>query len=346
MSGIEKIDGYKSPLIFGDDNILYLVDQRKLPQNIEYFKADTLEDVCFAIRSMVVRGAPLIGITAAFAVFLAIKDSDESGFEKDFYTALKELSATRPTAVNLFFALNKMENLYTELKKLNLPIEKLKKRIRAKAFSIWDKQRESDTKIGLNGSEFLGKKDKILTHCNTGELATGGIGTALGIIKTMHKKSLLNTVFVDETRPYLQGARLTAFELKNEGIDYRIVTDSSCGILMRKSLVDAVIVGADRIASNGDTANKIGTYPLAVLAKRHNIPFVVAAPESTIDRTIKSMDEIRVEERDALEVLKINSFDIAPSGSKALNYSFDLTDGNLITAIITERDVYEYPYKF
>ncbi len=338
-SGMKKMAGYE-PLIVKDSEIL-LLDQRKLPNKIEYFSAKSVEDVCFAIKEMVVRGAPFIGITAAFGYYLAVKDSDTN---KQLKVKAKKgfecLLQTRPTAVNLFFALNKMNDVMQEKCDI-LPTHKLINKLRAAAFTLWENQKKEDLAIGKIGADYLKNKRRILTHCNTGTLATGGIGTALGIIKTMHKKGCLDLVYVDETRPYLQGARLTAFELELENIEYRIVTDNSCGMLMKKGLIDAVIVGADRIAKNGDTANKIGTYCLAVTAKRHNIDFIVAAPESTIDRNIETQNEIIVEERNAKEVLEFNSIKVAPKNAKAVNYSFDITDNELIDAIITEKQVYE-----
>jgi len=338
-SGMKKMAGYE-PLIVKEDEIL-LLDQRKLPNKIEYFRAKNVEDVCFAIKEMVVRGAPFIGIVAAFGYYLAIKNSETNkqikiAAENGFECLLK----TRPTAVNLFFALNMMRDVMQKKYDI-LPTHKLINKLRATAFTLWENQKKEDLTIGELGAEYLMDKRRILTHCNTGTLATGGIGTALGIIKTMHKKGYLDLVYVDETRPYLQGARLTAFELESENIEYRVVTDNSCGMLMKKGLVDAVVVGADRIARNGDTANKIGTYCLAVMAKRHNIDFIVAAPESTIDRNIETQNEIIVEERDAKEVLEFNSIAVAPKNAKALNYSFDVTDNELIDAIITQKQVYE-----
>ncbi len=339
------MDGY-SPIVFKDDDTFLILDQRELPWKEEYINIRNIDDVCRVIKDMAVRGAPLIGITAAIGLYFGFKNSENyDEFEKNFNYSYNCLSKTRPTAVNLFFALNKLKDVKEEKKHI-LPLHKLIKKLRATAIGIWEEQKEQDKRIGEFGSEYLKDKRKILTHCNTGTLATGGIGTALGIIKTMHKKGLVDLVYVDETRPYLQGMRLTAFELKNEGIDYRIVTDNSCGMLFRERLVDAVVVGADRIARNGDTANKIGTYCLASMCKRHGIKFIVAAPESTIDRSIDNLSQIPVEERDAEEVLNIGNKYFAPEGSKAIYYSFDLTDAELIDAIITEKGIYEYPYRF
>ncbi len=330
------MDGY-SPLIVKDSSV-FILDQKQLPGKVNYFEANTVDDVCFAIKEMLVRGAPLIGITAAFGLFLAAKDADTiESLKEQLKLASECLAKTRPTAVNLFFAINRINGIVN----YNMNVVDIVGKIKKEAFSVWDEQKESDLLIGKHGAEFLKGKRNVLTHCNTGTLATGGIGTALGIVKTMHKQGSLDTVFVDETRPYLQGMRLTAFELEKEGINYKIVTDNSCGILMKKGLVDAVVVGADRIAKNGDTANKIGTYCLASMAKIHNLPFIVAAPESTIDRMIESMDDIVVEERAKEEVLKIGDFYLSPENADALHLSFDLTDANLISAIITEKNVYE-----
>lgn len=339
------MDGY-SPIVFKDDDTFLILDQRELPWKEEYINIRNIDDVCRVIKDMAVRGAPLIGITAAIGLYFGVKNSENyDEFEKNFNYSYNCLSKTRPTAVNLFFALNKLKDVKEEKKHI-LPLHKLIKKLRATAIGIWEEQKEQDKRIGEFGSEYLKDKRKILTHCNTGTLATGGIGTALGIIKTMYKKGLVDLVYVDETRPYLQGMRLTAFELKNEGIDYRIVTDNSCGMLFRERLVDAVVVGADRIARNGDTANKIGTYCLASMCKRHGVKFIVAAPESTIDRSIDNLNQIPVEERTAEEVLNIGNKYFAPEGSKAIYYSFDLTDAELIDAIITEKGIYEYPYRF
>ncbi len=337
--GMKKMDGYK-PIIVRDETIL-LLDQRKLPISVKYYEAKKVEDICFAIKEMVIRGAPLIGIVAAFGVYLSIRGIDEkSEIKKKVKQNIKCLSETRPTAVNLFFALDIMKKVVDEKIDI-LPPQKLINKIKATAFSIWENQKKEDLAISEAGSEYLKGKTRILTHCNTGTLATGGIGTALGIVKKMHEKDYLDIVYVDDTRPYLQGLRLTAFELSQEKINYKIVTDNSCGILMQKGLVNAVVVGADRIAKNGDTANKIGTYCIAVMAKRHNIPFIVAAPESTIDRNIESMNKIIIEERSESEVLSIGGSFMAPANAKALNYSFDLTNNDLISAIITEKNVYE-----
>ncbi len=339
------MDGSK-PIILTDDDRFYILDQRKLPREIDYIEANNVDDVCKAIKEMAVRGAPLIGIVAAIGAYIGIRGSETLyELESNLSKAIDCLSKTRPTAVNLFFALDSIKSVFSEKKDL-LPVNKLIKKIRATAIGIWEEQKSKDELIGRYGADFLKDKRRVLTHCNTGTFATGGIGTALGIIKTMHKKGKLNIVYVDETRPYLQGMRLTAFELKNENIKYKIVTDNSCGMLIRSGLVDCVVVGADRIAKNGDTANKIGTYCLATMCKKHGITFVVAAPETTIDRSIESLKDIPIEERNPSEVLMLNGKLFAPVGSDALYYSFDLTESELIDAIITEKGVYTYPYRF
>ncbi|AEA33775.1 S-methyl-5-thioribose-1-phosphate isomerase [Hippea maritima] len=342
---MKSMDGY-SPIVFNDNDELLMLNQLLLPKEKLYVKARDVDSVCKAIKDMIVRGAPLIGIVAAFGVYLGVREcASKDELLGRFNSAVECLSKTRPTAVNLFYALDRMKAVVEDKIDI-LPVYKLIKKLRATAFTIWEEQKQQDEKIGQFGANFLKGKRRILTHCNTGSLATGGIGTALGIIKTMHRNGMLDIVYVDETRPYLQGARLTAFELKEEGIPFKIVTDNSCGMLARYGLVDGVIVGADRIARNGDTANKIGTYCLATMCKRHNITFVVAAPESTIDRNIASAEDIPIEERSKTEVLNCGGVRIAPNGSEALNFSFDITDSELIDAIITEKGVYRYPYEF
>lgn len=338
LGGIEKMDGYR-PFVFNDEDEFFIIDQRFLP-NIKKVKLNSLEDVCNAIKNMSVRGAPLIGIVAAFGYYLAVKNS--SDFEQ-----LKQLSdvaylnliATRPTAVNLKWALDSQIKVVEQ--NAFLPVEKIIKKVRANAFSIYENQKMADNQMAQNALSLFDKPMRIITHCNTGTFATGGLGTALGIIKFLATKNLVKEVYVDETRPYFQGSRITAFELSNEKINYRIVTDSACGFLMQKNLVDCVIVGADRIASNGDVANKIGTYCLARLAKAHNVKFFVAAPESTIDRSLSDLGGVEIEIRDDNEILSFNGIALAPEGAKALYFAFDITPHYLIDAIITEKTIYK-----
>lgn len=307
---------------------LYVLDQRFLPHKEIWVKCKNYRDVADIIKKMVVRGAPLIGVVAGYGVYLGAK-------EGKFYQAYKELKNTRPTAKNLFFALERMRKVYEEKKDVLSVLKEAKK--------IEEEDRILCNKIGEFGEKLIKKNFKVLTHCNAGSLATAGIGTALGVIRKAKKK--IKMVWVDETRPYLQGSRLTAWELEKEKIPYKIICDNMAGFLMRKGEVDCVIVGADRIARNGDTANKIGTYSLSVLAKYHKIPFYVAAPYSTFDLTLKDGSEIPIEERSEKEVKEIQGKKITPIKAKVFNPAFDVTPHNLITAIITEKGIIRNPDK-
>ncbi len=333
-----------APFTFSQDDTLLFIDQRRLPWEEASFPASTAQEVAQAIKEMVVRGAPAIGIAAAIGLYLGIKHYKKSD-PQGFFSLLKEsknlLASTRPTAVNLFWALDRMERVAIQSP---LPIEKLKRRLRAEALRIWEEDVSANRKIGALGADLFSSPVRILTHCNAGALATGGYGTALGIIRTLHERGLMKLVLVDETRPLLQGARLTAWELYKEGISHRLITDSMAGYFMAKGLVNAIVVGADRIAANGDTANKIGTYSLAVLAKRHEIPFYVAAPISTLDPSTPSGDAISIEERRKTEVTSLEGLRICPRGTMAFNPAFDITPGELVTAIITEKGVVQPPY--
>ncbi len=336
------MDGY-SPFIFNDNDEFRVIDQRFLPQ-IREVKINNLEDTTCAIKDMVVRGAPLIGIVAAFGYYLAIKNSisiDELNLASE--VAYSSLIASRPTAVNLKWAIDSQRDVIIE--NAFLPVEKIIKKVRANAFGIYENQKKCDEQIAKHAIALFNKKLRILTHCNTGSFATGGIGTALGIIKYAAKMNLVDEVYVNETRPYLQGSRITAFELSNEHVGYKIVTDNSCGILMMKNMIDCVIVGADRIAKNGDVANKVGTYCLAQMAKVHNVKFYVAAPESTIDRTLDDLSSTEIEIRDSSEILSFNGNDIAPKQARALYFAFDITPNKLIDAIITENGILKPPFK-
>lgn len=310
---------------------LLLLDQRLLPQEV-YRTCETAEDVARCIREMVVRGAPAIGIVAALGVALAAKRDPLRARERAL-EAIGLLSRTRPTARNLFFALERMEGVIrSEPKDLPQALE-------AEAMRIWQEDLEANRAIGRYGAELLPEGSRVLTHCNAGALATGGYGTALGIIRRAFELGKVKEVLASETRPFLQGARLTAWELKKDGIPVRIVVEGAVGYLMAKGMVDAVVVGADRVTARGDIANKIGTYNLAYLAKGHGIPFYVAAPMSTFDLQLLSGDEIPIEERDPEEVLSLGGRRVAPEGVEALNPSFDVTPAELITAIVTERGV-------
>jgi len=322
-------------------NSLRLLDQRKLPFIEEYVECKTHEEVAHAIKEMIVRGAPAIGVTAAFGYVLGFREY-RSGDLKEWMKQVKEvLSRTRPTAVNLFWALNRMEKVFLE----NLKNENLGEILEEEAMKMAQEDIETNRAIGRNGAELIEDGSTILTHCNAGALATVDYGTALGVIRAAVEAGKRVRVFADETRPYLQGARLTAWELMKDGIEVYVITDNMAGWLMKRGMIDAVVVGADRIALNGDTANKIGTYSLAVLAKKNNVPFYVAAPISTIDPTIKSGDEIPIEERRAEEVTHCGGNRIAPEGVKVLNPAFDVTENSLITAIITEKGVIKPPFE-
>jgi methylthioribose-1-phosphate isomerase len=308
--------GEEQPIRWRGDR-LELLDQRLLPDKTEYLACRSAEEVARAIRDMVVRGAPAIGCAAAFGVVLS-KGSSGS---------FEVLAKSRPTAVNLFWALERMKKA---------------KDLEAEAIAIYDEDLAANRAMGKLGAELIPEAARVMTHCNTGALATAGYGTALGVIRASKGKNI--SVIANETRPYLQGARLTAWELVQEGIPCTLITDSMAGHLMSKGEVDVVIVGADRIAANGDVANKIGTYPLAVLAKRHGIPFYVAAPLSTFDPKIPDGSRIPIEERPAAEVTGYRGTRWAPEGVSVRNPAFDVTPAELITAIISEKGIASPPY--
>jgi methylthioribose-1-phosphate isomerase len=311
------------------DGALEILDQTRLPAEEAWIRCATPDEVADAIRRLAVRGAPAIGIAAAYG--LALAGPSASNVER----AIELLGSTRPTAVNLRWALERGRRAFEEGgAEALLPL----------AERIAEEQREADRRIAVHGAALFAQHERVLTHCNTGGLATGGRGTALGAIEAAWEAERVELVWVDETRPLLQGARLTTYELGAVGIPYRLVADSSAGVLMTRGLVDRVIVGADRIAANGDVANKIGTYPLAVLARRHDIPFCVAAPLSTIDADTASGDEIELEQRDPAEIRSFGSAQVAPADAEAVNWAFDVTPHDLVTAIVTEAGVLEAPY--
>ena len=325
-----------------------LINQTVLPARLEYEEISTIEGIFDAIKNMHVRGAPAIGITAAYGLYLGIKDfSDNSkeNFLKTLEAKARYLEGARPTAVNLHWALQTiLDGVKQEANHLTIP--QLKERVLAIAQAIHDDDRRRCQAIGEHGAALLPLQSRILTHCNTGALATGGIGTALGIIYVGFQQGKVQHVYVDETRPVLQGARLTAWELQQANIPYQLITDNMAGWVMQQGLVDAIIVGADRITRDGFVANKIGTYSLAVLARHHNIPFYVAAPFSTIDTQIRGGESIPIEERDCNEVRKIlNQFPIAPENAPCYNPAFDVTPPHFIKAIITEAGVIEPPFE-
>ncbi|NPA32018.1 MAG: S-methyl-5-thioribose-1-phosphate isomerase [Aquificae bacterium] len=303
---------------------LLLLDQRKLPKTELWLELRTDEEVAKAIKDMAVRGAPAIGCVAAYGFVLGVKAGKDP---REVYETLKN---TRPTAYNLFWALGRVMKALEEGKDPE-----------QEAIRIEKEDYEANRRMGKLGSELIPPRPRVLTHCNTGALATAGWGTALGVIRSLKEEGKEPFVWVDETRPYLQGSRLTAWELLKEGIPHKIVTDSTAGFLMKRGAVDAVIVGADRISARGDVANKIGTYSLALLARAHNIPFYVVAPTSTIDPSTERGEDIPIEERPEEEVKLCGGCEVAPKDSPALHLAFDVTPAELITAIITERGVFK-----
>jgi methylthioribose-1-phosphate isomerase len=326
---------------------LLLLDQRRLPADEVYIECRAWEDVAEAIRSLAVRGAPAIGVTAAFGVALAGLASKAATFEDllaDLEVALQGLAGTRPTAVNLFWALDRMRR--RALEQASRPVVEIRASLVAEAETILEEDIAGNRRLGAHGAELVPDRARILTHCNAGGLATAGYGTALGVVRGAVEAGKRPFVWVDETRPVLQGARLTAWELAKEGIPHTVIADVAAASMMARGEVDLVVVGADRIAANGDTANKIGTYGLAVLAQAHRLPFYVAAPFSTIDPALPDGTAIPIEERDAREVQELAGHRIVPAGSPARNPAFDVTPAGLITAIITERGVFRPPYHF
>lgn len=326
------------------DDILYLIDQRKLPGTYEIFQCKDYKEVEFAIRDMVVRGAPAIGATVAYGVVLAAKEFlKEDEFFKKMEEALVFLGNSRPTAVNLMWAIKRMRVLIEDNKKL--PLDELYKRIKEEADNILAEDIETNKTMAKYGNEVIKENATILTHCNTGALATAGYGTALGVIREAHYTGKNIFVYADETRPRLQGGRLTAWELVQEEIPSKLIADNVAATLIRDGKIDVILVGADRIATNGDTANKIGTFMLSVIAKTYNVPFYIVAPTTTIDFDIETGKEIEIEERDISEVTHIDGIRIAPEGIDVYNPSFDVTPWENITGIITEKGIIRLPYK-
>jgi methylthioribose-1-phosphate isomerase len=328
------------------DDILYLIDQRKLPLSYEIFQCKSYKDVDFAIKDMVVRGAPAIGVVGAYGVVLAAKEFlnfPKEEFLSNMEEALDILNKSRPTAVNLMWAIKRMRDVIEKHKDLE-PAD-LYERLKKEADAMLEEDIDTNKRIGKIGNEIVGEKATILTHCNTGALATAGFGTALGVIREAFYSGKDIFVYADETRPRLQGARLTAWELVQEGIPCKLIADSVAATLIRDKKIDLILVGADRIALNGDTANKIGTFMLSVLAKVYGVPFYVVAPTSTIDFDIETGDEIIIEERDSSEVTHIEGIRIAPEGVDVYNPAFDVTPNGNITGIITEKGIIRPPFK-
>ncbi|MDL1970321.1 MAG: S-methyl-5-thioribose-1-phosphate isomerase [Candidatus Desulfofervidaceae bacterium] len=321
-----------------------ILDQRLLPWKRVYLKCTRYQQVARAIKNMAIRGAPAIGIAAAMGVALGVYNlKSNRNLEGNFDKICQTIIQTRPTARNLFWAIERMKKVFLRHKKKSL--SELKQILAKEAQIILEEDIATNRQIGYHGKNLIKMGMTVLTHCNAGALATGGYGTALGVIRAAWEEGMRFQVIADETRPYLQGARLTAWELQQEGIPVTVITDSIAGYLMAQGKVDLIIVGADRIAANGDTANKIGTYTLAVLAKNHGIPFYVAAPFSTFDVNISDGCYIPVEERRGKEVIFIGKKRICPEGVNALYYAFDVTPAEYITGIITEKGIITPPYK-
>ncbi|HLN99869.1 MAG TPA: S-methyl-5-thioribose-1-phosphate isomerase [Pyrinomonadaceae bacterium] len=330
------------------DEGVRMLDQRLLPTEEKYLMLRSYEEVAEAIKKMVVRGAPAIGVSAAMGLALGASQSvgtSVADLEDDFDYMCQVMSATRPTAVNLFWAIERMRERFRREKAGTKDPQQIKARLVDEALSIFREDIEANRALGRFGSELLADGDTVLTHCNAGALATAGdYGTALGVVRGAIDAGKRIAVIADETRPFLQGLRLTAWELAKDNIPVTVITDNMAGHVMKSGKVNAVVVGADRIAANGDAANKIGTYMVAVLARKHDIPFYVAAPISTLDLSLKAGDEIPIEERDQKEVTHIRDYQLAPDGVDVRNPAFDVTPNELITAIITDKGVARAPY--
>ena len=333
------------PTIQWHDGKVKLIDQTLLPNEFKEIYCETVEEVWEAIKTLRVRGAPAIGIAAALGTVLGVWDSEAEGyseFRRQMEKATDYLAASRPTAVNLFWALDRMKAAAEANKNKDIP--RLKQILLAEAQNIIDEDKAMCRNIGKNGAELINDGDAILTHCNAGGLATADYGTALAVMFAAHEQGKSIQVFADETRPLLQGARLTTWELMQAGIDVTLICDNMAAQVMKEGKIDCVIVGADRIAANGDAANKIGTYGVAILAKEHKIPFYVAAPTSTLDMSLATGDLIPIEQRGADEVTEKFGKRTAPEGVKVYSPAFDVTPARLIDAIITEKRIVEPPY--
>lgn len=330
------------------DSHLVLLDQRKLPNQIEYVDCHHVADVISAIKDMVVRGAPAIGVTAAFGVVLAARTrfkQSSNSWQKDIEQDLQDLSQARPTAVNLLWAIEKMRNEITNFCSSNHSdsADSPESLLLNAAQEIHRQDIKANKTLGDVGATLLGNDSAVLTHCNAGALATGGYGTALGVIRSAFAQQKISAIYADETRPWFQGTRLTAWELLQDNIPVTVICDSAAASLMRQKQLAWVIVGADRVASNGDVANKIGTYSLAVMARQHNVNFMVAAPTSTIDMQVENGDEIEIEERAHSEITQVHEQSIGPSEAGVWNPVFDITPAEFVTALVTEKGAIQSP---
>jgi methylthioribose-1-phosphate isomerase len=320
-----------------------MIDQTRLPFEERYVTCRTYEEVAAAIRGMVIRGAPAIGVAAAMGVALGVLHAGERQLDREMETICDALAATRPTAVNLFWAIERMKRLYASVR--GQPVAEIRRRLVEEARAVREEDIAINRAIGRNGAVLVPDHKSVLTHCNAGALATAGYGTALGVVRAAIESGKQVDVFADETRPFLQGARLTVWELQHDGIPVTLITDNMAGHFLKSGRIGCVVVGADRIAANGDVANKIGTYSVAVLAKENGVPFFVAAPISTLDLTLASGEQIPIEQRAASEVTHVFGRPVAPSGTAVENPAFDVTPARYVDAIITERGVARAPYE-
>ena len=335
------------PTLDWQHDAIVMLDQRKLPAAEVYMTCKTAAEVAKAIRTMVIRGAPAIGVAAAMGIALGMRNSKATGTRQlatEFQKTCDLMAATRPTAVNLFWAIDRMKRAFADAAQSGGSVLDIRQRLEAEARRIHDEDVESCRAIGGHGARLVPETARVLTHCNAGALATAGYGTALGVIRAAAAEGKKVTVLADETRPFLQGARLTAWELIRDGIDTTVITDNMAGAMMRLGQVDLVIVGADRIAANGDVANKVGTYSVAVLAREHAIPFYVAAPISTVDLDTPNGERIPIEERSEREVTHVGTSRLTPDGARIRNPAFDVTPASYVAAIITERGIVRPPY--
>ena len=335
------------PTIDWQGDAIVMVDQRKLPGQEIYVRCRSAQEVARAIRTMVIRGAPAIGVAAAMGIALGMQRSTARGtrqFAVEFQKICDMMAATRPTAVNLFWAIDRMKAAFADGAQAGESPEEIARRLEREARAIHDEDGAACRAMGSFGAAVVPDGARVLTHCNAGALATAGYGSALGVVRAAVEQGKRVAVFADETRPFLQGSRLTAWELVREGISTTVITESMAGPLMRAGDIAMVVVGADRIAANGDTANKIGTYTVAVLAHEHKIPFYVAAPLSTIDLATPDGERIPIEERDQREVTHLGSARLTPEGAKIRNLAFDVTPHRYIAGFITERGIFTPPF--
>jgi methylthioribose-1-phosphate isomerase len=336
------------PTIEWKGDSIKMIDQRKLPSLEVYVTCKTASEVAKAIKTMVIRGAPAIGVAAAMGIALGMRNSKATGtkrFATEFQRICDLMATTRPTAVNLFWAIDRMKRTFAAEAQSGASVDEIRQTLDTEALRIHDEDVASCRSMGAYGATLVPQTARILTHCNAGALATAGYGTALGVIRAAVEQGKNVAVLADETRPFLQGARLTAWELVKDGIDTTVITDNMTASMMRLGHVDLVVVGADRIAANGDVANKIGTYGVAVLAREHDIPFYVAAPISTVDLNTPDGSHIPIEERNDREVTHVGSFRVTPEGARIRNPAFDVTPAKFVTAIITERGIARPSYE-